>query len=312
MAAFTTRTQDSALRRGSRRAALGQWAMPTAVPLTGRTAIGTSPVLVASDGADLWVAENGSSDVKRVRASDGRVLETWTGATTALGVLITRGRIYVIGGTSPGKLYVIDPATAPGPVTTLSSALGNEPTGITTDGSFIWTANFLGSVSRVDPDSGAPNNFSTGFTDPEGMVFDGTNVWVTDAGDSTIKKLDSNGVVMQSIAVGSFPQFPVFDGSNIWVPNRASNSVSVIRARDGQVLATLTGNGLSGPVQAAFDGQRILVTNVDGDSISGWKAADLTPLGSALTGMGTQPVGACSDGINFWIALSGTNQLARL
>src|SRR6516165_7512639 len=36
MSAFVTRTQDSALRRGSRRAALGQWATPTALPLTGR------------------------------------------------------------------------------------------------------------------------------------------------------------------------------------------------------------------------------------------------------------------------------------
>jgi hypothetical protein len=56
MAAFTTRTQDSALRRGSRRAALKQWTTPTALPLTGRTSIGATPEFVASDGADLWVA----------------------------------------------------------------------------------------------------------------------------------------------------------------------------------------------------------------------------------------------------------------
>jgi hypothetical protein len=34
------------------------------------------------------------------------------------------------------------------------------------------------------------------------------------------------------------------------------------------VLPTLTGNGLNGPVQAAFDGQRILVTDKSGDSVS--------------------------------------------
>jgi hypothetical protein len=317
MAAFTTRTQDSALRRGSRRAALDQWATPAGPPLTGRTTVGTGPALVKSDGADLWVSNNTSGTVTRVRASDGTVLGTWTGATNALGVLVARGRIYVTGTTNPGSLYVIDPTAAPGVVTTVSSTLGANPRGLNTDGRFIWTANIGvngsgASVSRVDPDSGTPASFTTGFTTPVGILFDGTNVWVTDAGDNTLKQLDSNGGIIQSIAVGSGPRHPVFDGSNIWVPNRASNSVSVIRARDGQVLATLTGNGLSGPVQAAFDGQRILVTNVDGDSISGWKAADLTPLGSALTGMGTQPVGACSDGINFWIALSGTNQLARL
>src|SRR5262244_2086872 len=87
MAAFITRTQDSALRRGSRRAALAQWATPPTLPNTGRTTVGSSPHLVASDGADLWVADNVSGDVKRVRASDGQVLGTWTGATSAWGVL---------------------------------------------------------------------------------------------------------------------------------------------------------------------------------------------------------------------------------
>jgi hypothetical protein len=34
------------------------------------------------------------------------------------------------------------------------------------------------------------------------------------------------------------------------------------------MLARLTGNGLSGPVQAAFDSERILVTNYNGNSVS--------------------------------------------
>src|SRR5215467_1943409 len=46
MAAFVTRTQDSALRRGSRRAALNQWAAPSLIlPLTGRTTVASSPEL---------------------------------------------------------------------------------------------------------------------------------------------------------------------------------------------------------------------------------------------------------------------------
>jgi hypothetical protein len=77
------------------------------------------------------------------------------------------------------------------------------------------------------------------------------------------------------------------------------------------VLATLTGNGLSFPDSAAFDGQRILLTNSSGNSGSLWRAADLTPLGSFSTGANSGPFGACSDGINFWIALSGTDRLGR-
>ena len=101
--------------------------------------------------------------------------------------------------------------------------------------------------------------------------------------------------------MGKNPSYPAFGSRNWWVPNTGDNSLTVVRARDGMVLATLTGNGLNGPVQAAFDGQRILVTNQNGDNVSLWKAADLTPTGSVPTGAGTFPLGACSDGINFWI-----------
>jgi hypothetical protein len=158
---------------------------------------------------------------------------------------------------------------------------------------------------------GATTNITTGFTSPVGILYDGANIWVTDVGDNTLKKLDSNGNVLNPPVPVVSPQLPVFDGSNIWVPNNTSNSVTVVRARDGMVLATLTGNGLNGPVQAAFDGQRILVTNKSGDSVSLWNATSLTPIGNVSIGVGTQSFGVCSDGINFWITLQGTNQLVR-
>lgn len=107
---------------------------------------------------------------------------------------------------------------------------------------------------------------------------------------------------MQTVRVGSIPAYPIFDGTNIWVPNADSNSVSVVRASTGQVLATLAGKGLNDPGVAAFDGERILVTNADGHSVSLWKAADMSPLG--FFDVGGEPVGACSDGVNFWVTLN--------
>jgi hypothetical protein len=212
MAAFVTRTQDSALRRGSRRAALAQWSTPAAVPLTGRTAL-PSPNQVASDGQDLWVANINTNNVSRVQASDGHVLGTWTGAASAYSVLVARGRVFVTGQTSPGRLYTLDPSAAPAAVTPLSTILGGFPRGVTTDGSFIWTAN-SSSVSRVDADTGVTTNF-TGFGQLYGILFDGTNLWVSDQTDSMLKKLDSGGAIIQSVPVGAQPQFPVFDGFNI-------------------------------------------------------------------------------------------------
>jgi DNA-binding beta-propeller fold protein YncE len=111
--------------------------------------------------------------------------------------------------------------------------------------------------------------------------------------------------------VGTSPLLVKSDGTNIWVPNSTSNTVSVVRASTGAVLGTLSGNGLNGPVQAAFDGERILVTNYGGNSVSLWKATDLTPIGTFSTGASTFPFGACSDGFNFWVTLQGTGKLAR-
>ena len=312
MAAFITRTMDQSLKRGSRRAALQQFWTPTSADGLGLTTIGNGLTFVESDGADLWVGNTTSSTVSRVRASDGSLLETWTGANGARRVLAAKGMIFVAGRTSPGKLYQIDPTQPAGAVTILTNTLGNLTQGISFDGARIWTANGSGSISIVTLNPLTVNNVTTGFIQPIGILYDGANMWVTDAGTIPDKlfKLDSNGAIIQTVDVGSEPQNPVFDGTNIWVPNFSSNTVTVVRASTAAVLATLTGNGSVSPFTAAFDGERILVTNNGGNSVSLWKAADLSPLGSIGTGTGTFPFGACSDGLNFWITL-GTGKLAR-
>ncbi len=311
MAAFVTRTMDQSLKRGSRRAALKQFWTPTSENGLGTFTVGTNPNLVESDGADLWVANNGGT-VSRVRASDGKVLDTWTGATGAYGVLVAKGAIWVTGNQSPGKLYIIGPGDPAGAVFPLPSSIGDFPQGIAFDGARIWTANQGGSISIVTITSVSVtvNTVTAGFSSPRGILYDGANMWVTDYGASELFKLDSNGAIIQTVFVGAFPLYPVFDGTNIWVPNSIDNSVTVVRASTGVVLANLTANGLAGPSTAAFDGERILVVNSGGSSVSLWKAADLSPLGSVSTGL-TGPFGACSDGLNFWITLQTTNKLAR-
>lgn len=314
MAAFVTRTLDQSVKRSGKRAALQQfWTIqgPNNLALT---TVGSDPLGVQSDGADLWVANNGSETVSRVRGSDGKLLEVWTGATGAAFVLSAMGKVFVTGQTDPGKLFEIDPAQAPGAVITVTSALGSVPIGIAFDGQRIWIANNGASVSIVTLNPLNVTTVGTGFSHPTGILFDGANIWVTDDGESIIHKLDPNGSILQSVVVGTFPELPAFDGTNIWVPNSGSNSVSVVRATGaltGTVLATLTGNGLSGPFQAAFNGERMLITNGSGDSVSLWKASDLTPIGTFATGTSTFPTGACSDGVNFWMTLQTPNKIAR-
>jgi hypothetical protein len=310
MAAFITRTLDQSLVRDSRRAALNQWWTPLTPNNIKLTPVGHGPFGIVSDGADLWIANYDSNTVSRVRASDGAYLGTWTGLTQPAAILAAEGLVFVTA--ENGTFYDLDPAQPPGAVVP-QCQVGTLPREMTFDGFRFWTANDSGSVSIVSFDPLIVTTLTTGFSHPYGIIFDGSNIWVSDPGDLKLKKLDSNGNILLS-ADGCGGEFPAFDGTNIWVPGTfLSHTVFVVRAKgalSGTVLAQLTGNGLTSPVQAAFDGVRILVTNQD-DSVSLWKASDLTPLGSFPTGAGTQPGGACSDGINFWISLFSGSAIAR-
>ena len=307
MAAFITRTQDSALKRGNRRAALQQWWTPTEAAAL-RTISGfSSPVDIVCDGTDLWVPSFAASGtVKRIRASDGQLLQTWTGANSVLGLIAAAGRIFVVAQTSPGKIYVINPEAPPGAVTVFENDIGPNPVQITYDGANLWTANISGSISRVNVATVIDSTFTAGFSNPTDILWDGSNLWVADPGDNKLKRIDpSNATVLESISVGNSPRNLLFDGTNIWVSNAHSDSITVVRAVGGlrgTVLATLTGNGLNFPLGMAFDGERVLVCN-NSFSVSLFKAADFTPLGNLATqSIPGGPVAACSDGVNFWFS----------
>jgi hypothetical protein len=316
MAAFLSRTVDGVLKRGSRRAGLDQFWTAQNSTVLGLTTVAQAGGQCKSDGADVWLANLGAASVQRVRASDGKLLETWTGAVNPLAVLVAMGKVMVTGFSVPGNLFRIDPSQAAGAVTTVATNLGGAPAGIAFDGARIWTANVgaPASVSIVTPGASLPWTVTTvtaGFAGPRGAVYDGSNIWITDHAAGTLLKLDPAGAILQTVTVGAGPEYPAFDGSNLWVPSDPGNSVTVVRASTGAVLQTLTAIGLGAPTTAVFDGQRVLVTNNDADSVALWKAADQTLIGTFSTGTGSLPYGACGDGINFWIALTGSSRLAR-
>jgi YVTN family beta-propeller protein len=321
MAAFVTRTQDSALRRGSRRAALGQWWTPKSIAGLNleTTPLSCSPFKVRSDGADLWVAsDNCGGLVNRVRASDGKLLETWTGPGGIADLLIAMGRVFVTGNSS---LYMIDPNSPPGaltPVTTNPPM--TEANRIAFDGAQLWITSFSeGTISLVTPSASFPwtRTTLTGFTTLGNITYDGANMWVTNFTGASIElvKIVPPGIIAARVPVGNGAGGIIFDGTNIWVTNFFENTVTVIRASTASVLATLSGNGLDGPSSLAFDGERILAVNKTGKSVSLWKATDLSPLGSVIISETETLGGACSDGLNFWITLSespgGINHLLR-
>jgi YVTN family beta-propeller protein len=314
MTTFLQRSLDQALARTSRRAALNQWWTPQTANAMQTIAVGGNAVSCAADGADIWVATLGQ--VIQLQAGTGTVLGTWTGATGSNVLAVAAGKVFVTGQTAPGSLYVIDPSQSPGPVTLAASNLGSQPFGIAFDGTHLWTANLgpPGSVSFITPQSPyTVTTVTTGFLIPTGILFDGASIWVADGGTGALLKLDPSGTISQTVTVGAGASSPVFDGANIWVANAFGNSISVVQASTGNLIATIdadANNQLNDPDWASFDGERILVTNQTGNSVTVFKAADLSFITNVTTGS-AQPYGACSDGIDFWVPLIGTGTVLR-
>src|SRR5262249_29155333 len=113
MAAFLARSVDVVLQRRSGPAALRQFWTPQNSEFLGISGTADNPQLVESDGTDVWVAAFTNGWVQRYRGSDGSPLGTWTGASSALGVLVAQGRVFVTGDQTPGLLIIVDTQLQP-------------------------------------------------------------------------------------------------------------------------------------------------------------------------------------------------------
>ena len=324
-AVFVAKGLNQSLARSSRRAALGQWWTPS-IFSSWLNGLGTTPLPaslsfgpVASDGADVWVG--GADSVFRVRASDGKLLETWTIAKPASSILVAMGRVFVEGlalDPVPSSLYMIDPSAPPGAAT----AVADLPSGFGTlsfDGGRIWRAS--AAMSIVTPAAGVPwpvTTVTSGFQSLSGIVFDGTNIWTTDSVACSLLKLDGAGAIVQTVDLGSpcSPGIPAFDGASIVVPN---GTLQVFHAGDGAFVANVpVANG--NPAEVVFGGERLLVLspglgNPVTPSLTVFRSADFAqlqmesfpPLG------GGSPFHAASDGLNFWVTVNvlGGDALGR-
>ncbi|MFY9550453.1 MAG: hypothetical protein WAU32_04825, partial [Thermoanaerobaculia bacterium] len=304
---------------GSRRAELGRWWTASTFAWSGGLGKTSLPSAlgpfgpVACDGTDVWVGALDS--VFRIRASDGKLLETWSIKKPAGALLVAMGRVFVAGFGllgEPGILSLIDPRQSPGAAAVVATDLPTYPFVPAFDGARIWTANTAGSVSTISPTATTPWPVATvasGFQVPSGIVFDGQHVWVSDSGNCMLLKLDPSSAILQTVSVGLRGGGPLpmtFDGSHLLVAN-ALEGLNIVRVADGASVALLD-VAYGAPSGAAFDGERILVIG-QGDpssaippTLSLLRASDFSPLGvDAIPGI--YPMAAASDGLDFWITV---------
>ena len=186
--------------------------------------VGSTPLGVAFDGADIWVTSEGSGTVTKLRASDGANLGTFSVGGMAFGVAFDGADIWVANetGNSVTELRASDGASLG------TFSVGATPGGVAFDGADIWVTNQGGNtVTELRASDGVSlGTFSVG-SSPRGVAFDGADIWVTNQDSNTVTELRaSDGAILGTFSAGSNPFGVAFDGANLWVTDNGSGSVT--------------------------------------------------------------------------------------
>jgi hypothetical protein len=268
-------------------------------------AVGSTPLAVAFDGANMWVVNLLGNSVSVLRASDGFHVMTPTVGQFPAGIAFDGANMWV----TNGNTTTVSVLRASDGFHIFTPTVGFSPFGIAFDGANMWVANSSGStvnVLRVN-DGFHVMTLTVGST-PSLIAFDGANMWVTNNGANTVSVLRaSDGFHVMTPTVGATPRGIAFDGANMWVANNGTNTVSVLRVNDGFHVMTPTVG--SSPFDMAFDGANIWVGNFDDSSVSVLRVNDgfhvYTPT------VGTFPRGMAFDGAFMWVTSTGNGIVSK-
>lgn len=262
---------------------------------------GTAPRGLAFDGSNIWVTNQTSNNVTKLRASDGANLGTFPVGTGPIGIAFDGANMWVMNGGSSNltKLRASDGAN----LGTIASVSGFD---VVFDGANIWVASFNGGmVGKYRTSDGSNLGFFAAGNFPRGLVFDGANIWVSNQNDAIVRKLRaSDGAIVGGlIPTGTGPSAIAFDGANVWVVNGTSNNVTKLRASDGANQGTFSVG--TSPRGIAFDGTNVWITHSTG--ITKLRASDGAFLGTLTA---NSPQGIAFDGMNMWV--TGTSDVRRM
>jgi len=269
--------------------------------------VGSNPVSIAFDGANMWVSNQFSNSVTKLRVSDGSTLGTFPMGSNLIGLAFDGANIWVA---SAGQNRVFKLRAIDGTVQGVFS-VGSTPIGVAFDGANIWvTNNNSNNVTKLRASDGAALATFTVGALPEGLAFDGANIWVANTGSANVTKLRvSDGAVQGTFSVGAIPRQIAFDGANVWVVNGSSNNVTKLRASDGALQGTFAVG--SNPDAVAFDGTNIWVANQNDNNVTKLRASDGANLGTFPVGS-SGPRALAFDGANIWVANQNFNNVTRL
>jgi YVTN family beta-propeller protein len=273
-------------------------------------------------------ANNGSTITKyTVTSSPGSKTCVTTGAVTCIVTSLTNDTAYTFKVTATnarGTGSASSPSAAVTPTLLGKSfPVGDDPFGVSSDGTHVWVANDLSnSVTELNASDGSLVQTIAVGNHPYGVSSDATHVWVANNTDSTVTELNaSDGSVVQTIPVGDGQTTPPgfglgadaisSDGVHVWVTNDANNNngtVTELDAVTGAVEQTIPTGNL--PDGVSSDGTHVWVANEDDGTVTELNASDGSLVQTIPVGNG--PSAISSDGTHVWVTNAADDTVTEL
>lgn len=265
---------------------------------------GSQPNGICFDGSYVWVAESGDNQLSKLRLDGTSLGGNFPISVTGSPQFCVSDGDYIWvtrKTTNSVSRHNADTGGSGGTI-----AVGNAPSHICFDGTFIWVAN-TANLTKIKASDQTIQSGTYTVPAPRGMCFDGENLWVCSFSGNSVQKLDPrNGNVLGTFPVGTQPEAICFDGQHLWVANQGSNNVTRL-AQDGGIIGTYAVE--TSPTGIVFDGRAIWVTNSGSNTVT-----QLHYQTGALIGTypaGSSPTGICFDGNAVWITSKAGNSVLR-
>jgi hypothetical protein len=292
--------------------------MIVAAPPVTSLGVGSEPIGIAFDGANLWVANSGvtgapgpgGNTITKLRALDGVTLGIYPAGGVPAGVVFDGANIWVANNASSS---VSEMRASDGSLLGVFPISGLYPYAITFDGANIWVTSVSGTgtdlVTKLRASDGTTLGIFEVGKSPDGVAFDGANIWVTNSLSNNVTELRaSDGFALGTFPVGNTPHGIVFDGTNLWVANYGSNTVMKVRTSDGTILGTYPSG--AAPFGLLFDGANIWVSDYRGNAVTELRSIDGTAL--AVYAVGINPNYLAFDGANIWVTNEGSDTVSKI
>jgi YVTN family beta-propeller protein len=178
--------------------------------------------------------------------------------------------------------------------------------GLCFDGTYIWATGLnAGSITKILAATNtviATYMAGLGLNTPLGCVADNLGrIWIANSGTNTLTVISAaSGALVATVTVGNEPYNVTFDGTYVWSSNFADSTVSKVLASSQVVAGTFSVSPGAGPVYVLAVGTDIWACNLTSGNVT--KLNGTTGAVIAIYATGSEPTSCCFDGVNLWIA----------